>query len=97
MAQTDIGKISCDRCGREIPDAMKFDDGTCGFYDVSPGSYWAKFAKPHVSVVYPNDGGPAIVTPDPEHGEREVCDSCMHADPDYRRDYPLYRGPCTAQ
>lgn len=40
----------CDRCGKKV-EGDEGDDFTSGFYYVSPGSCWAKYARPYETVV----------------------------------------------
>jgi len=42
--------IHCDRCKKKVEGFWDVDF-TAGFYNVSPGSYWAKYANPYEDAV----------------------------------------------
>jgi hypothetical protein len=48
--------ISCDRCGNPVADDLTDRGSTmiAGFYNVAPGSCWAKFARPGEADVCDN-------------------------------------------
>jgi len=42
--------VHCDRCKKKVEGDWD-ETFTAGFYDVSPGSPWAKFGRPYEDVV----------------------------------------------
>lgn len=42
--------IHCDRCKRKVEGDFH-ERFTCGFYDVSKGSSWAKYARNYESII----------------------------------------------
>lgn len=44
--------IHCDRCGKQVDGLHDFSVGmTAGFYVVSPGSAWHRFARPNETYI----------------------------------------------
>jgi hypothetical protein len=42
--------VHCDRCKKAV-EGCEGEGWTGGFYDVSPGTCWSKFARPYETVV----------------------------------------------
>jgi len=43
--------IHCDRCRRKADGFVDADGTSGGCYDVSPGSFWDRYARPYESVI----------------------------------------------